>query len=69
MTISRDMQYMGINIILSSNIRKKRISNLAGSKFCMYLILWFCGFETLCRFKISQKSLKIVNVTIYVIKY
>ena len=29
-TISRDMQYTGINIIIWSNIRKKSISNSAG---------------------------------------
>ena len=38
-TISRDMQYTGINIMLGSNMRKKRIMKLGSIQFRDFLVL------------------------------
>ena len=53
-TISKYMRY-GINIILWSNIRKKKIIKLGSYQFRRYLISWFFGFETFRGCKISWK--------------
>ena len=51
------MRYMGINIMLSTNIREKRISNSAGIYIWAYLNSRFR-----CRYKTSQKWPKIAKI-------
>ena len=58
--ISRDMRCTGINIILWSNISKKRMSNSAGNWFSRYLI---GDFETYRGYKTPPKWSKIAKIT------
>ena len=53
-TISRDMQYTGINIIIRSNIRKKRFSN-SSVILSNFTILWFLNCLWVQNFIFSRK--------------